>query len=458
MNKKRIMGMVLISSMLFNIGCKININSVENEKVNSKEVVFEENVLNSSNSSVKITQEEINFIVPEGYKFDFSFYKSGKLYGGLSDESATPYGIGAMLNLPLAIRGEEEKLYVVNDDFTVEETEQSILVYNEDEGVKGLNSEWVGEDRHSVNYFNYETNEFESLFRKKYESNLGRMYYIADGKEATTEKLVEGNDNFGYSLYNYAFGDEKLVSIRVVDLTTKEVYEYEEKGDECNFIIDIVYDNVTESFYAINEIGIVYQLTFKDNIINFKEFDTIDLSGIALLYENQVTINKEGQIILMYQFQSNAFVTDGSTEFKPLYDEKIMKNAKDSSELLVVYDPSAKTNKRIMQGDSKNFEVIEFWGESNLCLLQKGKQEGKGQEYYIGELKDDRIDIYHKVQLDINEDDCIWIYNMLMNEDNTELIIQFKAIESLNGLEEGFGEYYYPHDYKDYVIKLNIER
>ena len=458
MNKKKIMGILLIASIIFNIGCTNNKSSVTREEIKSKEVVFEENVLNTSNNSVKITQEEINFITPEGYKFDFSFYKGGKLYGSLSDERANLYRVGAILNLPLDIRGEEKKLYVVNDDLKVEETEQSILIYNEDEGVKGLNSEWVGEDRHSVNYFNYETNEFESLFRKKYESNLGRMYYIDDGKETTTEKLIEGNDNFGYSLYNYAFGDEKLVSIRVVDLTTKEVYEYEEKGDECNFIIDIVYDSATESFYAINEVGVVYKLTFKDNIINFKEVYTIDLSGITLLYENQVTINKEGQIILMYQFQSNTFVTDGSTEFKPLYDEKIMKSAKDSSELLVVYNPSTKITERIMQGNSKSFEVVEFWGESNLCLLQKGKQEGKGQEYYIGELKDDRIDIYHKVQLDVNEDDCIWIYNMLMNEDYTELIIQFKAIDSLNESEEGFGEYYYPHYYKDYVIKLNIER
>lgn len=160
----------------------------------------------------------------------------------------------------------------------------------------------------------------------------------------------------------------------------------------------------------------------------------------------------------MYQFKSNSFISDGSTTFKPLYDEKIMKNAKDSSELLVIYKPSVKTIERIMQGDSKNFEVVEFWRESNLCLLEKGKQEGQGQEYYIGELKDDRIDIYHKVELDVKEDDCIWIYNVLMNDDDTELIIQFKATESLNGSEEYFSEYYYPYGYKDYVVKLNIER
>ena len=358
MNKKSIISILMALAMTLNIGCTANGGG---NSLKSKEIVFEENVMDSSNSSIKITQEEINFIVPEGYKFDFGFYNSGKLYGSLSDERVTPYRIGAMVNLPLEIRGEDQKLYVANDEFEVEETEQSILVYNEDEGVKGLNSEWVGEDRHSVNYFNYETNEFESLFRKKYESNLGRMYYIPDGKETTTEKLIEGNNNFGYSLYNYAFGDEKLVSIRIVDLTTKEVYEYEDKGTECNFIIDILYDNVTESFYAINEIGVIYELTFKNNVINFKEFDTIDLSGIALLYENQVTINKDGEIILMYQFKSNSFISDGSTTFKPLYDEKIMKNAKDSSELLVIYKPSVKTIERIMQGDSKNFEVVEFW-------------------------------------------------------------------------------------------------
>ena len=75
MNKKKVIGILLIASMIFNIGCTNNINSVKKEDIKSKEVVFEENVLESSNS-VKITQEEVNFIVPEeDTEFIFYFYK-----------------------------------------------------------------------------------------------------------------------------------------------------------------------------------------------------------------------------------------------------------------------------------------------------------------------------------------------------------------------------------------------
>ena len=42
MNKKKVIGILLIASMIFNIGCTNNINSVKKEDIKSKEVVFEE--------------------------------------------------------------------------------------------------------------------------------------------------------------------------------------------------------------------------------------------------------------------------------------------------------------------------------------------------------------------------------------------------------------------------------
>ena len=41
MNKKKIMGIILMASMIFNVGCTNNTNSVKKEKLNSKEIVFE---------------------------------------------------------------------------------------------------------------------------------------------------------------------------------------------------------------------------------------------------------------------------------------------------------------------------------------------------------------------------------------------------------------------------------
>ena len=40
MNKNKIIGMILITSMIFNIGCTNNINSDQKESLKSKEVVF----------------------------------------------------------------------------------------------------------------------------------------------------------------------------------------------------------------------------------------------------------------------------------------------------------------------------------------------------------------------------------------------------------------------------------
>ena len=111
-----------------------------------------------------------------------------------------------------------------------------------------------------------------------------------------------------------------------------------------------------------------------------------------------------------------------------------------------------------MQNDKKNFEVVEFWKESNLCLLEKYNLEGGGMEYYIGELKDDRIDIYHKIELNEEVGEVIWIYNKLMNDDNTELIIQFKSVSNDEAMEDYFTSSVYPNEFKDYIIKINIER
>ena len=79
-------------------------------------------------------------------------------------------------------------------------------------------------------------------------------------------------------------------------------------------------------------------------------------------------------------------------------------------------------------------------------------------EYYIGELKDDRIDIYHKIELNEEVGEVIWIYNKLMNDDNTELIIQFKSVSNDEAMEDYFTSSVYPNEFKDYIIKINIER
>ena len=135
---------------------------------------------------------------------------------------------------------------------------------------------------------------------------------------------------------------------------------------------------------------------------------------------------------------------------KPLYDEKVMGDSKDSNELLITYNPSTNKVKRIMQNLDKNYEVISFLGESNLCLLEKNKQNGYNQEFYIGELKDDRIDIYNKIKIDTEEDKNIWLYNYIINESNNEILINFRIANLVGD--------FYTNEWQDRVIKINIER
>ena len=45
-----------------------------------------------------------------------------------------------------------------------------------------------------------------------------------------------------------------------------------------------------------------------------------------------------------------------------------------------------------------------------------------------------------------------------MNDDNTELIIQFKSVSNDEAMEDYFTSSVYPNEFKDYIIKINIER
>ena len=103
-----------------------------------------------------------------------------------------------------------------------------------------------------------------------------------------------------------------------------------------------------------------------------------------------------------------------------------------------------------MQGIDKNYEVVSFLGESNLCILEKNKQNGCNQEFYIGELKDDRIDIYNKIEVSTDEDKNVWLYNYIINEDNNEILINFRTANLIGD--------FYTNEWQDRIIEINIER
>ena len=462
MNKKKIIGVLLISSMIFNVGCTNNKSSVTREEIKSKEVVFEENVIDSSNASVKITQEEVNFIVPENKRFDFRFFEDGKIYGSLSSIFDNMIDLNKPIGYP-RYGAYEENLYVVDNDYNVKDTGIKLLVKDESEGIKGINSHYYGENRHEVNYYNYETNELVEVTKKKYESFSTYIFNpLHNGIESAYERLIKGNDNFGYVLYNYSKNEEKLTYIQVIDINNNHIYKYEVKGEEIDFIVDIVFDKITESFYAIGNKGIVYNMDFKNDEIILTEKEKLDLSGIALWDENQISINESGEIIIMYKFFTNGYAVsseafvenenrlDDSFFENPLYDERVMGDSKDSNELLLTYNPSTNNVKRIMQNSEKSYEVISFLGKSNLCLLEKNKQNGYNQEYYIGELKDDRIEIYNKIEIDIGEDKNIWLYNYIINESNNEILVNFRMANLMGN--------FYTNEWEDKIIKINIER
>ena len=438
MKRKRIIGMLLIVSMIFNVGCT---NLVKKEKLNSKEIVFEENVLESSNN-VKITQEEVNFIVPEeDTEFVFYFYKDGKLYGTLDSVLEREIKLEGTEKFPL-YGVSKENLYEAGEDLVVKDTGNKLLTYFEGEGIRGINSNVFGEERECVYYYNYESNEKKVIANENYLASARSTVYIEDEIEIINERLVEGNDDFGYILYNYKRNGKSLTSLKIIDIKNEKVYSYKSEGYDTRFIVDVVYDKNTEKLYGINQEGIIYEIEFESNSIVLNEKEKLNLGGIALWNEEQVSINKDGDIVIFYAFISDTYTGNHT----PIYQEKYMGNTNEGNELLIKYNLSTNEVQRVMQGENMDFRVVSFWENSNLFLLKK---DGKEDEYYIGELKEDKIDIYHKINIMDSNDKHIVCYNSIINEDNTEILLQFRKFDL------------YSDDYNDFeneIIKINIER
>lgn len=442
MKRNKIIGILLITAMIFSIGCTNNSGSSnEDTGIKSKEIVFEENVMDSSNTSVKITQEEINFSEPDGTEFQFQFYKDGKIYGSLASTERSMTELVGTQEFP--IYGlMKENLYVLEENLQVNDTGEKVLAYFEGEGVKGINSKTFGEGRHVVNYYNYEANEIKPLSRKKYISSGINFAYLDKEIEIVRERLVEGNENFGYSLYNYNVNNKSLTAIQVIDIENEIVYDFKDEGEDVKFIVDIVYDESTEKFYGINTEGVIYELKFENETIVFNEKERLDLGGIALWNEEQVSLNKDGEIVIMYNFITNTYANNNI----PMYDEKYMGNVGEGNELLITYNPSTNEMVRIMQNEKMEYEIISFWKDSNLFLLEKGRTKGREEEYYLGELKDDKIDIYQKIDIGDVSEKHVACYNKIINEDNTEVLLEFRTFNI------------YSDNYDRKIIRINIER
>lgn len=445
MNKKLIIGVVLIVSMIFNIGCTNNINLVAKESLRSRELVFDDNTLESSDTKVKITQEEIEFSVPEDdTEFIFCFYNDGKVYGTLNSISEKEIKIEGTEKFPMYGIA-KENLYEVGDDLIVKDTGTKLLSYFDSDGIRGVSSNIFGEEKNVVYYYDYEKNEKKTIAKDNYLASARSMNYIEGEIEITSESLVEGNDDFGYVLYNYKRSGKSLTSLKVIDIKNEKVYSYKNEGDNVKFIVDIVYDKNKEKFYSVDQEGIIYEIKLENDNIIFHEKNKLNLGGIALWNQEQVSINKAGNIIIKYDFITDTY----DSNHRPIYQEKYMGNVGDGNELIITFNPSNNKVERIMQNDKMEFSVVSFWGESNLVLLKKDNKNGREEEYYIGELKADKIDSYHKIDIGDVTGKHVLCYNNIINEDNTEILLYFRKFDIYSDNYDNF---------EKKVIKINIER
>lgn len=445
MNKKLIIRMVLIVSMIFNIGCTNSINLVNRNNFTTREFIFDDNTLESSDINVNITQEDIRFSVPEeDTEFLFCFYKDGKVYGTINGISESEIKIDGTENFPMYGIA-KENLYEAGEDLIVKDTGAKLLTYFDSEGIRGVSSNIFGKEKNIVYYYDYESNERKAIANDNYLASARSTAYVEDEIEIISERLVEGNDDFGYVLYNYKRNGKSLTSLKVIDIKNEKVYSYKDEGEDVKFIVDIVYDNNKDKIYGINQEGIIYEIKFENDNIIFHEKNKLNLGGIALWNEEQVSINKEGSIIIKYDFITDSYDSNN----KPIYQEKYMGNVGDGNELIITYNPSNNKVERIMQNDKMEFSVVSFWGESNLVLLKKDNKNGREEEYYIGELKADKIDSYYKIDIGDVTGKHVVCYNNIINEDNTEILLQFRKFDIYSDNYDNF---------EKKVIKINIER
>ena len=412
--------------------------SIGDKTITMNEDVYMEEIENSS----KITSEEINIEVEEGFKFEPGFFQDGKVYGVLINTAKSSEGdvegysayyskednlvkLNKLTNAEIfsnmnynerriynwknktfkdVVTGEEKSIPEVKIDFT-----------SDTEGIRVVASE---ESNNKVNN-NYDTDYIDKKYYGNERSMKNDQYY-----------LVKGNDNYFYRqitnfiyeeeedksfLYRTVYGKRDLTKFKSVD-SIIVLYDYENNkaitfdgkfSSDFPILSNLMYSKEDNKIYAIggsNE-DEIYEININDDTYSLDLVYKFDLG-------DKTTTGIWNSKIIGGSLLIESFKPDGSEDEFIMTEEETMLLDLNSKEINVI-QKNDQTNFLMQSNSSKYVITINHEeGEDKSRILLGKVHENKVE--YIYEFEEGPI----KVVFDDDEKNMFVQYGT-WKDDNT---------------------------------------
>lgn len=419
--------------------------SIGDKTITMNEDVYMEEIENSS----KITSEEINIEVEEGFKFEPGFFQDGKVYGVLINTAKSSEGdvegysayyskednlvkLNKLTNAEIfsnmnynerriynwknktfkdVVTGEEKSIPEVKIDFT-----------SDTEGIRVVASE---ESNNKVNN-NYDTDYIDKKYYGNERSMKNDQYY-----------LVKGNDNYFYRqitnfiyeeeedksfLYRTIYGKRDLTKFKSVD-SIIVLYDYENNkaitfdgkfSSDFPILSNLMYSKEDNKIYAIggsNE-DEIYEININDDTYSLDLVYKFDLG-------DKTTTGIWNSKIIGGSLLIESFKPDGSEDEFIITEEETMLLDLNSKEINVI-QKNDQTNFLMQSNSSKYVITINHEeGEDKSRILLGKVHENKVEyiyEFEEGPIKvvfdDDEKNMF--VQYGIWKDDNIVTYRYVL--------------------------------------------
>ena len=411
--------------------------SIGDKTITMNEDVYMEEIENSS----KITSEEINIEVEEGFKFEPGFFQDGKVYGVLINTAKSSEGdvegysayyskednlvkLNKLTNAEIfsnmnynerriynwknktfkdVVTGEEKSIPEVKIDFT-----------SDTEGIRVVASE---ESNNKVNN-NYDTDYIDKKYYGNERSMKNDQYY-----------LVKGNDNYFYRqitnfiyeeeedksfLYRTIYGKRDLTKFKSVD-SIIVLYDYENNkaitfdgkfSSDFPILSNLMYSKEDNKIYAIggsNE-DEIYEININDDTYSLDLVYKFDLG-------DKTTTGIWNSKIIGGSLLIESFKPDGSEDEFIMTEEETMLLDLNSKEINVI-QKNDQTNFLMQSNSSKYVITINHEeGEDKSRILLGKVHENKVE--YIYEFEEGPI----KVVFD-DDDENMFVQYGTWKDDN----------------------------------------
>ncbi|MBB6714111.1 hypothetical protein [Clostridium gasigenes] len=399
--KKRKISLIVVAIAILTMG----IGGCSKEKT----VIVGTNVQDNKNTGVNISEETINLKADDNTDYVPRYFDGDKIYGTVMSSAGRIVKDGTEEYPILGIM--KKNLYTLESDGSIKVTDREPAFYNfgirESKGivVDNINDMIESDNIHDIYYYDDKIGEKRKL-GKTYSLNNKESIGRREGKT----QMIQGQSEFAYTILNgrqnevreskmdvegKVSGEDKLLNLQILGVNNGEKYEY--KGTDILPIGDIIYSKITDKFYAIDKKGKLYNVEMKDSEAKFIEVDNIDIKGLDSTNKGSVSVNNNGEILIF--------------------------NIPDYGQVLtIIYNPKTKKTTYINKDADESTRIRAYFTDGNKVILEK-RNSDDNYEMYVGELKDNYIKIYTKLEVEKDEEEYAGFSNAIMSDDGKKMIV-----------------------------------